>query len=115
MSNNTNRAVYLSEIGSINPDDSLDTVSNDVFCGVWSTEENDMSDNTKQPPIVQCGTWGTETEWVRRLAAANMRLARRDDPAKFAEWVRRFGEERLRRDYPEAWADDNEFTKEQGQ
>ena len=75
-----------------------------------------MSDDATHPhpPIVQT-EWGPMTPWVRRLAAENMRWARRHDPAKFAEWVARFGEARLRRDYPEAWADDNEFTKEQGQ
>jgi hypothetical protein len=49
---------------------------------------------------------GFVTEWARRQAALNYRR----DPAKLAEGIRRFGEARLRRDFPEAFTKDEEET-----
>jgi hypothetical protein len=50
---------------------------------------------------------GPVTEWARRQAALNYRR----DPAKLAEGIRRFGEARLRRDFPEAFQVDEEETQ----
>jgi hypothetical protein len=47
---------------------------------------------------------GFVTEWARRQAALNYRR----DPEKLAEGIRRFGEARLRRDFPEIWQDEEE-------
>jgi hypothetical protein len=47
---------------------------------------------------------GPVTEWARRQAALNYRR----DPEKLAEGIRRFGESRLRRDFPEAFRTDEE-------
>jgi hypothetical protein len=50
---------------------------------------------------------GPVTEWARRQACVNMRR----DPKKMAEMIQRFGEARLRRDFPEAFQVDEEETQ----
>lgn len=49
-------------------------------------------------PVIQT-PWGPVTEWARRQAVLNMRR----DPQKLKEMIARFGEARLRRDFPEVW------------
>jgi len=57
----------------------------------------------KEPVITT--QWGPVTPAARRQAVANMRR----DPKKLAEMIERFGEERIRRDFPEAFEEiDNE-------
>jgi len=57
----------------------------------------------KEPVITT--QWGPVTPAARRQAVANMRC----DPKKLAEMIERFGEERIRRDFPEAFEEiDNE-------
>jgi hypothetical protein len=50
---------------------------------------------------------GTTPEWARRQAVINMRR----DPKKMAEMIARFGEARLRRDYPEVFLSDDDETQ----
>jgi hypothetical protein len=45
--------------------------------------------------------WGPVTPWARRQAVLNMRR----DPNKLREMIDRFGEDRIRRDFPEAFED----------
>jgi len=58
----------------------------------------------KEPVITT--QWGPVTPAARRQAVANMRR----DPKKLAEMIERFGEERIRRDFPEAFVKDDEET-----
>lgn len=60
-----------------------------------------MSDD-KQPPIISTPFGGPTTEWARKQAALN--IAR--DADLRARMIERFGEGRVRRDYPEAFEDD---------
>lgn len=54
---------------------------------------------TNDPAIVT--DWGRVTPWARRQAVLNLRR----DPAKLAEAIERFGEARMRRDFPECFED----------
>jgi hypothetical protein len=54
--------------------------------------------NSDDEPVIQT-EFGPVTPWARRQAVLNMRR----DPKKLAEMIARFGEERLRRDFPEVW------------
>ena len=58
----------------------------------------------KEPVITT--QWGPVTPAARRQAVANMRR----DPKKLAEMIAMFGEDRLRRDFPEAFAAEDEET-----
>jgi hypothetical protein len=51
-------------------------------------------------PVIQT-EWGPVTPWARKQAVLNMRR----DPKKLKEMIARFGEDRLRRDFPEVFED----------
>jgi hypothetical protein len=59
-----------------------------------------MSDHE---PVIQT-EWGPVTPRARKQAVLNIRR----DPKKLAEMIARFGEDRLRRDFPEVFEDSAE-------
>jgi|HubBroStandDraft_3_1064219.scaffolds.fasta_scaffold246744_1 hypothetical protein len=61
--------------------------------------DDDMSNDPKIMVPCDGGALVPVTPWARRQAVLNMRR----DPKKLAEMIARFGEERLRRDFPEVW------------
>ena len=65
-----------------------------------------MALDDNQPPKITT-EFGTVPEWARRQAVINMRR----DPAKLAEMIAKFGEERIRRDYPEVFLKDDDETQ----
>ena len=70
---------------------------------------NDEDSNDSTPKIVS--EFGETTEWCRRQAVVNMRR----DPAKLADMIATFGEERIRRDYPEVFIEAEDETQAQQQ
>jgi hypothetical protein len=70
----------------------------------------DVEDDFKDDPVIMTSIGGSMhrvTPWARRQAVLNMRR----DPKKLAEMIAMFGEERLRRDFPEAFIKDDDETQ----
>jgi hypothetical protein len=57
----------------------------------------------ENPPIIMT-EFGPVTETARRQAVLNLRR----DPKKLAEMIARFGEEQIRRNYPEIYLEPDE-------
>lgn len=62
-----------------------------------------MSEAEENVPVI-IGPYGKTTEVARKQAVLNLRR----DPAKLKMMIEKFGEERIRRDYPEVWAKDED-------
>lgn len=62
-----------------------------------------IEDDAPPPPTIPT-QWGPVSEHARKQAVLNMRR----DPKKLAEMIARFGEARIRRNYPEVFLSEDD-------